>query len=205
MSIITILLRKWCPNKKHFAELDLQHGGKTAGIDMIWRNYVTVTICLCTVLNGMVLLVATVFSCSVFWMPLIVDGKLKYCATVFMVALWNRADHYIFIQLCFIVICRKCCPAYRVMRYSKIDVYNYYCVYCYYEAASQYHVRRCGSLFRQSSVVCLSRSWALQNGSTSRETVWDVDLGGPRELFVGWGPDPSMRRVNFEGKGSDPL
>jgi len=29
------LLRKWCPNKKHFTELDLQHGGKTAGIDMI--------------------------------------------------------------------------------------------------------------------------------------------------------------------------
>jgi len=38
MSIIAILLRKWCPNKKHFAELDLQHGGKTDGID-IWRNY----------------------------------------------------------------------------------------------------------------------------------------------------------------------
>ena len=32
-------------SKKHFAELDLQHGGKTAGIDMIWRNYVTVTLC----------------------------------------------------------------------------------------------------------------------------------------------------------------
>jgi len=30
--IIAILLRKWCPNKKHFAELGLQHGGKTAGI-----------------------------------------------------------------------------------------------------------------------------------------------------------------------------
>ena len=44
--IIAILLRKWCPNKKRFAELDLQHGGKTAGIDMIWRNYVTVTLCI---------------------------------------------------------------------------------------------------------------------------------------------------------------
>jgi len=32
--------------RKHFAELDLQHGGKTAGIDMIWRNYVTVTLCI---------------------------------------------------------------------------------------------------------------------------------------------------------------
>jgi len=42
---IAILLRKWCPNKKRFAELDLQHGGKIAGIDMIWRNYVTVTLC----------------------------------------------------------------------------------------------------------------------------------------------------------------
>jgi len=31
---------------KHFAELDLQHGGKTACIDMIWRNYVTVTLCI---------------------------------------------------------------------------------------------------------------------------------------------------------------
>jgi len=26
--ISAILLRKWCPSKKHFAELDLQHGGK---------------------------------------------------------------------------------------------------------------------------------------------------------------------------------
>ena len=41
-----ILLRKLCPSKKHFAELDLQHGGKTADIDMIWRNYVTVTLCI---------------------------------------------------------------------------------------------------------------------------------------------------------------
>jgi len=36
-------------SKKHFAErdlhtLDLQHGGKTAGIDIIGRNYVTVTL-----------------------------------------------------------------------------------------------------------------------------------------------------------------
>jgi len=48
-----MLLRKWCPNKKHFAELDLQHGGKTAGIAMIWRNYVTVTLCiLAALLHG---------------------------------------------------------------------------------------------------------------------------------------------------------
>jgi len=44
--ISTILQRKWCPSKKHFAELDLQRGGKTADIDMIWRNYVTVTLCI---------------------------------------------------------------------------------------------------------------------------------------------------------------
>ena len=41
-----MLLRKWYASKKHFAELDLQHGWKTAGIDMIWRNYVTVTLCI---------------------------------------------------------------------------------------------------------------------------------------------------------------
>jgi len=46
VGISTILQRKWCPSKKHFAELDLQHGGKTAGIDMIWRKYVTVTLCI---------------------------------------------------------------------------------------------------------------------------------------------------------------
>jgi len=44
--ISAILLRKWCPSKKRYAELDLQHGGKTAGIDMIWRNYATVTLCI---------------------------------------------------------------------------------------------------------------------------------------------------------------
>jgi len=44
--ISAILLRKWCLNKKCFAELALQNGGKTAGIDMIWRNYVTVILCI---------------------------------------------------------------------------------------------------------------------------------------------------------------
>jgi len=38
--IITILLRKRCHNNKHFAEPP-RHGGGTAGIDMVWRNYVT--------------------------------------------------------------------------------------------------------------------------------------------------------------------
>ena len=39
-------------SKKHFAELDLQHGGKTAGINMIWRNYVTVTLCIVAACYG---------------------------------------------------------------------------------------------------------------------------------------------------------
>jgi len=38
----SVALRKWCQNKKHFAELAQQNDGKTSGIDMIWRNYVTV-------------------------------------------------------------------------------------------------------------------------------------------------------------------
>jgi len=33
--IITILLRKWCHNNKHFSELATHHGRKTAGIDMV--------------------------------------------------------------------------------------------------------------------------------------------------------------------------
>jgi len=44
--IITILLRKWCHNDKRLAELAPHHGGKTAGIDIVWRNYVTVTLCI---------------------------------------------------------------------------------------------------------------------------------------------------------------
>jgi len=30
--------------KKHFSELAPHHGGKTAGIDMAWINYITVTL-----------------------------------------------------------------------------------------------------------------------------------------------------------------
>ena len=44
--IITILLRKWCHNNEHFSELAPHHGGKTADMDMVWRNHVTVTLCL---------------------------------------------------------------------------------------------------------------------------------------------------------------
>ena len=57
--ISTILQRELCPSKKHFAELDLQHGGKTAGIDMIWRNYVIVTLCI-----GSTQLHGTVYWCT---------------------------------------------------------------------------------------------------------------------------------------------
>jgi len=45
--IITMVLKKWSHNNKHFSDLVPHHDGKTAGIDMIWRNYVTVTLCIC--------------------------------------------------------------------------------------------------------------------------------------------------------------
>jgi len=38
-------IRKRCHNNKHFSELASHHGGKTAGIHMVWRNYVTLTLC----------------------------------------------------------------------------------------------------------------------------------------------------------------
>jgi len=37
------ILRKLCHNFKHFSELAPHHTGKTAGIDMIRRNYVGVS------------------------------------------------------------------------------------------------------------------------------------------------------------------
>jgi len=43
--VVTVFLRKWCHSSTHFSELAPHHGGKTAGIDMVWRNYVTVTLC----------------------------------------------------------------------------------------------------------------------------------------------------------------
>ena len=45
MRIITVL-RQWCHSNKHFSKLAPHHGGKTAGIDMVWRNCVTVTLCI---------------------------------------------------------------------------------------------------------------------------------------------------------------
>jgi len=39
-----ILLWKWCRDNKHFAQLARHHGGKTGGIDTLWRNYVIVTL-----------------------------------------------------------------------------------------------------------------------------------------------------------------
>jgi len=44
--ISAICLWKWCHNNKHLAQLAPQRGGKTAGIDMTWRNYVAVTLCI---------------------------------------------------------------------------------------------------------------------------------------------------------------
>jgi len=42
---ITVLLRKWCHSKKHFVEPAAPyHGGKTTSTDVVWRNYVAVTI-----------------------------------------------------------------------------------------------------------------------------------------------------------------
>ena len=35
---------KWCHDNKHFSELAPHHGVKTAGIDVVWKNYVTVTL-----------------------------------------------------------------------------------------------------------------------------------------------------------------
>ena len=43
--IITILLRKWCRNNKHLSELAPIHGGKPAGIDMVWRNLTSLSPC----------------------------------------------------------------------------------------------------------------------------------------------------------------
>jgi len=42
----TAAKRKWCHNNKHFAEVALHDGGKAAGMDMLWRNYVTGTLCI---------------------------------------------------------------------------------------------------------------------------------------------------------------
>ena len=35
-----------------------------------------------------------------------------------------------------------------------------------------------------------------------QDADWDVDLGGPKELPIRWGPDPLRQRGNFEGKKS---
>jgi len=35
----------WCQNNKRFSQLAPHHGKKTAGVDTVWRNYVTVTLC----------------------------------------------------------------------------------------------------------------------------------------------------------------
>jgi len=44
---VDILLRKWCQNNKHyFGRACPRYGGKTARIDMTWRNFSTVTLCI---------------------------------------------------------------------------------------------------------------------------------------------------------------
>jgi len=40
------LLTKWCYNNRHYSEVAPHHGGNTAGIDIVWRNYVTVALCI---------------------------------------------------------------------------------------------------------------------------------------------------------------
>ena len=40
------LTKKAKSHNKHFSELAPHHGGKTDGIDMVWRNYVTATLCI---------------------------------------------------------------------------------------------------------------------------------------------------------------
>jgi len=34
----------------------------------------------------------------------------------------------------------------------------------------------------------------------TENAIWDVDLGGPREPCINWGPDPPMQRGNFRGE-----
>ena len=65
--------------------------------------------------------------------------------------------------------------------------------------------------YRPSSVVCWSvclsdcrsvsyTSEPSKNSWTDRDAVWVMDLGGPREPCIRWGPDPPMGRGNFEGE-----
>jgi len=64
--------------------------------------------------------------------------------------------------------------------------------YYYYYAASRYCTYvDAAYCYRRSSVVCpsvgLSRWWALQNGWTDRDTVWDVDSGGSKKHVLDGG------------------
>ena len=53
--LLLLLLRKWCYNNEHFLKLAPHRGGKTAGIDMVWRNYI-VTLCIHNILLHLLLL-----------------------------------------------------------------------------------------------------------------------------------------------------
>jgi len=44
--VLLLFYAKCCHSSKHFSELASDHGGKPAGIDMEWKNYVTVTLCI---------------------------------------------------------------------------------------------------------------------------------------------------------------
>jgi len=39
-----------------------------------------------------------------------------------------------------------------------------------------------------------------KNCSTDRDAIWDVDLGGPKEPCIRWGPDPHTWRGSFDGE-----
>jgi len=39
--IVTVLLRTWYRNNKHFSELAAHHGGKTVRMDTEWRSDVS--------------------------------------------------------------------------------------------------------------------------------------------------------------------
>jgi len=58
---------------------------------------------------------------------------------------------------------------------------------------------------RGADCQCLVRSVSpAKNGSTDRDPLWDVDLGGPKEPCIRWGPDPHMWRGSFDGEKDRP-
>ena len=79
-------------------------------------------------------------------------------------------------------------------------------VVCYYVALQhELHLTCC---YRRSSTVCQSVSLSVmttssgKNGWTDQDAVWDVDLGGLKEVCIRWRPDPPTGRDTFEGMTS---